>query len=45
MLRRRAISMESISEELGFSDRRAFTFAFKRWMGMSPSLYRTQVCN
>lgn len=44
MLRRRAISMESISEELGFSDRRAFTFAFKRWMGMSPSVWRTRTC-
>lgn len=43
MLRRRAISMASISEELGFSDRRAFTFAFKRWMGVSPSRYRSQV--
>jgi AraC-like DNA-binding protein len=32
--------MESISTELGFSDRRAFTFAFKRWTGMSPSAYR-----
>ena len=45
MLRRRAISMESISEELGFSDRRAFTFAFKRWMGVSPSAYRTSLSN
>lgn len=43
MLRRRAISMESISTELGFSDRRAFTFAFKRWTGMSPSAYRSQL--
>jgi AraC-like DNA-binding protein len=43
MLRRRAISLESISVELGFSDRRAFTFAFKRWMGMSPSVYRAQL--
>ncbi len=43
MLRRRAISMESISTELGFSDRRAFTFAFKRWTGMSPSVYREQL--
>jgi AraC-like DNA-binding protein len=43
MLRRRAISMESISDELGFSDRRAFTFAFKRWTGMSPSAYRSQL--
>jgi AraC-like DNA-binding protein len=44
MLRRPAISMESISEELGFSDRRAFTFAFKRWVGMSPSAYRSNTC-
>ncbi|HYR25800.1 MAG TPA: helix-turn-helix domain-containing protein, partial [Aquabacterium sp.] len=43
MLRRRAISMESISDELGFSDRRAFTFAFKRWTGMSPSVYRNRL--
>lgn len=43
MLRRRAISMESISLELGFSDRRAFTFAFKRWTGVSPSAYRDQL--
>ena len=43
MLKRRAISMESISIELGFSDRRAFTFAFKRWTGMSPSAYRDQL--
>ena len=43
MLRRRAISMESISMELGFSDRRAFTFAFKRWTGLSPSAYRGQL--
>ena len=43
MLRRRAISMEVISAELGFSDRRAFTFAFKRWTGQSPSGYRDQL--
>lgn len=43
MLRRRAISMESISTELGFSDRRAFTFAFKRWTGKSPSAYRSEL--
>lgn len=43
MLRRRAMSMESISDELGFSDRRAFTFAFKRWTGVSPSAFRNQL--
>ncbi|CAH0350138.1 AraC family transcriptional regulator [Aquabacterium sp. CECT 9606] len=43
MLSKKAISMESISVELGFSDRRAFTYAFKRWSGISPSTYRTRV--
>lgn len=45
MLRRRAMSMESISDELGFSDRRAFTFAFKRWTGVSPSAFRNQLAS
>lgn len=45
MLRRRAMSMESISDELGFSDRRAFTFAFKRWTGVSPSEFRNQLAS
>lgn len=43
MLSKKAISMEIISIELGFSDRRAFTYAFKRWSGTSPSTYRTRV--
>lgn len=43
MLSRKAISMEIISAELGFSDRRAFTYAFKRWSGTSPSVYRMRV--
>lgn len=32
--------IESISERLGFSDRRSFTRAFKRWSGVSPSDFR-----
>lgn len=34
--------IESISEQLGFSDRRSFTRAFTRWAGMSPSQFRTR---
>ncbi|MES2489697.1 MAG: helix-turn-helix transcriptional regulator, partial [Pseudomonadota bacterium] len=32
--------IESISERLGFSDRRSFTRAFVRWSGVSPSIFR-----
>ena len=34
------LSIEAISERLGFSDRRSFTRAFSRWAGMSPSSFR-----
>jgi len=34
------LDMETISERLGFSDRRAFTRAFTRWAGVSPSSFR-----
>jgi AraC-like DNA-binding protein len=34
--------LESISERLGFSDRRSFTRAFARWSGVSPSSFRTR---
>ncbi len=32
--------LETISEQLGFSDRRSFTRAFTRWAGVSPSHFR-----
>ncbi|MBA4286861.1 MAG: hypothetical protein C0434_15155 [Xanthomonadaceae bacterium] len=32
--------IETISERLGFSDRRSFTRAFTRWSGASPSVFR-----
>ena len=32
--------LESISERLGFSDRRSFTRAFVRWTGRTPSQFR-----
>lgn len=35
-----AMSVEDISEQLGFCDRRSFTQAFKRWSGLSPSQFR-----
>lgn len=34
--------IETISERLGYSDRRAFTLAFKRLSGFTPSQYREQ---
>ncbi|MES2091704.1 MAG: AraC family transcriptional regulator ligand-binding domain-containing protein [Pseudomonadota bacterium] len=34
------LSIEDISDRLGFSDRRSFTQAFTRWSGHTPSLYR-----
>jgi AraC-like DNA-binding protein len=41
-LRTGELSIEEISERLGFSDRRGFTRAFTRWAGMSPHAYRTR---
>lgn len=35
-------SIDEISMRLGFSDRRAFTAAFKRWEGATPSVWREQ---
>lgn len=39
-LQEEGLSVETISERLGFCDRRSFTQAFKRWAGMSPSQFR-----
>lgn len=39
-LRDDTLSIEDISERLGFSDRRSFTQAFTRWAGQTPSQFR-----
>ncbi len=39
-LQQAALDLETISERLGFSDRRSFTRAFSRWAGTSPSEFR-----
>src|SRR3546814_17723298 len=36
------LDLETISERLGFSDRRSFTRAFTRWAGVTPSRYRSR---
>ena len=39
-LQQGALDLETISERLGFSDRRSFTRAFTRWSGQSPTAFR-----
>ena len=39
-LRQGNVSIDDISARLGFSDRRAFTAAFKRWEGTTPKAWR-----
>jgi AraC-like DNA-binding protein len=39
-LKSQTLSIEKISQDLGFSDRSTFTRAFKRWSGFSPSAFR-----
>lgn len=39
-LRDKRLSIEDISNRLGFSNRVGFTLAFNRWSGMTPAQYR-----
>lgn len=41
-LKQGTVSIDDISARLGFSDRRAFTAAFKRWEGTTPKAWREQ---
>ena len=36
----RQMSVDAVSKTLDFSDRTSFTNAFKRWTGLSPSVFR-----
>jgi len=42
MLEKPGEGIEDISERLGFSDRRSFTRAFKRWSGVSPRSFQSR---
>jgi AraC-like DNA-binding protein len=35
-----SLDIETVSERLGFADRRSFTRAFSRWTGVTPSAFR-----
>jgi len=43
LLKETSLDLETVSERLGFSERRAFTRAFKKWSGQSPSAYQQHV--
>ena len=43
LIQRGQMSFGEIAFQLGFSNQSAFQKAFKRWMGVAPSLYRQQV--
>lgn len=39
-LRTGTVSINELSEQLGFADRNSFTQSFKQWTGMTPTAYR-----
>jgi AraC-like DNA-binding protein len=36
------LSIEDVAERVGYNDAAAFSNAFKRWTGISPSAYRNK---
>jgi len=42
LLNNRHVSIAQISKQLGYSEPRAFTRAYKQWSGHTPQTYRTQ---
>lgn len=42
LLRETALSVETIAERVGYTDRANFTRAFRRWTGQTPSAYRPE---
>ena len=43
LLENSAISIEAVALSLGYADTSHFTRAFKRWMGVTPKYYQTQL--
>ena len=42
LLKEEALSIEKVSEMLGYSESSAFSRAFKQWFGVSPSIFKNQ---
>lgn len=44
LVRNEQLSIDSISEQMGFSSKSTFYRAFRRWTGMTPNEYRLETC-
>lgn len=43
LLKNKSLSIEAVALSLGYADTSHFTRAFKRWMGVTPKYYQTQL--
>jgi AraC-like DNA-binding protein len=43
LLQNSSVSIEAVALSLGYADTSHFTRAFKRWMGVTPKYYQTQL--